>query len=124
MTRVESRQSGTAERKGSVRPRVVESVRKCRISGSVLLMALWWCSAWNGVSALPSKVHALAGSDRPRAHSTDRSGAMPAARLTIQRGVRASCCEARRGSLKTYRVMVDSEVGRVDVPLALAVQSE
>jgi hypothetical protein len=28
------------------------------------------------------------------------------------------------GILKTYRVTVDGEVGRVDVPLALAVQSE
>ncbi len=49
---------------------------------------------------------------------------MPAARLTIQRGVRASCCEAAAWAVKTYRVMVDSEVGRVDVPFVLAVQSE
>jgi len=32
--------------------------------------------------------------------------------------------ECSPGSLKTYRVTVDGEVGRVDVPLALAVQSE
>jgi len=47
-----------------------------------------------------------------------------AARLTIQRADGRRAVRPGEGSRKTYRVTVDGEVGRVDVPFALAVQSE
>ncbi len=71
-----------------------------------------------------SKVHAHAGPTRVRVHSTDRRLTCPlhGSQFNVRTG--AVLRGPAKDPLKTYRVMVDSEVGRVDVPLALAVQSE
>ena len=49
-------------------------------------------------------------------------GDLPVARRAIQRRTGAVLRGPAKDPLKTYRVTVDGEVGRVDVPLAHAVQ--